>query len=634
MSTEGEKFENAVGIFPINSIEIVDISQEKMDLLEGSLFRQRSRTRMIERFAFFRPLVYVFVSSKRGISSRVKTMTSKRFITGLLFLVVSVVFFAAVGDFGRADQRPACDVLFINGRIMDGSGNPGFFGDIAVKDGRIMAVGKLGGTIDAARTIDIRDKTIAPGFIDIHTHTYDRVTNDDAWTGEDEARFAAPNYVSQGVTTVVSNSCGYGPPTLGSQRSALTDHGTGANVLLMIGHNAVRREVMKDNHQRPATPEEVQKMAALVRAAMEDGALGISSGLEYVPARWSTEDEVVALVKEIVPFDGVYMAHERSAGLTPMWYVPSRDEPDPPTMIENIQELINVSKKTGARVVASHLKARGADFWGGSRILIRLINAARATGVDIWADVYPYNTSGSDGSVVLIPRWALGRAPKASLEKTLQDPKSAADLERDIRAALNWRGGADNIIIMDYPDKDAIGKSLGELARARGMSSVEMVLRLQFEGYTDRPGGARLRAFSLSETDIEAFYAEPWVATSSDGRIALPDDGPVHARYYGTFPRKIRLYAIEREILSVENAVRSMTSLPALICGLRDRGMVMEGFHADLVVFDLDDIRDTATFFEPHQHAEGIEYVLVNGTFVIDSGEPTGKNPGIVIRRH
>jgi N-acyl-D-amino-acid deacylase len=568
------------------------------------------------------------MSSRRNLG---RSPTARRALGIFVFAVLAAS--AVTGRPARAPAGPACDILFVNGKIMDGSGNPWFYGDVAVTAGRITAVGRLRGKIDAARTVDIRGKVVAPGFIDIHTHTFDNVTGDRVWTGSQESRYGAPNYVTQGVTTVVTNQCGYGPPSIKVQRETLAAKGTGVNVLIMIGHNSVRREVMKDDYRRPATAGEIAQMGALVKQAMADGALGMSSGLEYVPAIWSTKDELVALVKEIVPYDGVFMAHERSAGLTPMWYVPSQDEPGPPTMIENIQDLIEISEESGGRVVAAHIKARGADFWGASAVIIRLINEARARGVDIWADCYPYNTSGSDGSVVLIPRWALGRNPSENLKAVLEDPKRSADLDLDIRAALNWRGGAENIVVMDIPDKGLVGKSLAELARARGLSDVEMVVRLQFEGYPNRPGGARLRGFSLSETDIEAFYSQPWVATSSDGSIALPEDGPVHARYYGTFPRKIRHYAMERGIVSVEDAVRSMTSLPATICGLRDRGMVREGFRADLAVFDPESIRDTATFFEPHQYASGIEYVLVNGTFTVEAGKPTGARPGTVITR-
>jgi N-acyl-D-amino-acid deacylase len=318
-----------------------------------------------------------------------------------------------------------------------------------------------------------------------------------------------------------------------------------------------------------------------------------------------------------------------------MWFLPSQDPPGPPTMIDNVRELIEVSEKTGARVVASHIKARGADFWGASSILIRLIDEARSRGVDVWADCYPYNTSGSDGSIVLIPRWVFegNPRPRQALEAALADPAKTAALEKDIRAALNWRGEAGNIVVMDHPDKALVGKNLAEIALAAGVSDADMAVKLQLEGDPNRRGGARLRGFSLSEADIEAFYARPWTATTSDGSIALPSDGPVHARFYGTFPRKIRHYAMERGVQTVEDAVRSMTSLPAQICGLRDRGQVREGFRADLVVFDPAVIRDRATFFEPHQHAAGVEHVLVNGAFVIEGGKPTGARPGVIIRK-
>ncbi len=562
-----------------------------------------------------------------------RTAKMLRLAVGLAFLAFATLVMASAASSSGSQDRPACDLLIAGGKVVDGSGNPWFYGDVAVKDGRIVAVGKLRGRFAAARTIDISGRIIAPGFIDQHTHAYDDVTGASSWSGTNEARFGAPNYASQGVTSVVSNSCGYGPPDLTAQMAALEKRGTGVNVMLLVGHNAVRREVLKDDHKRSATAEEVARMAALVRRAMEAGAWGVSSGLEYVPAIWSTKDEIAALARELMPFDGVLMVHERSSGLTPMWYVPSQDPPGPPTMIENIQDLIDVSEATGARVVASHIKARGADFWGASAVLIRMIEEARARGVDIWADCYPYNTSGSDGGAVLIPRWALTRPYRASLEGVLKDPAKAAALDKDIRAALNWRGGASNVVVMGHPDKGLVGKNVAELARARGLSDVEMVLRLQLKGDPNRPGGARLRGFSMSEMDIEAFYARPWVATSSDGSIALPADGPVHARYYGTFPRKIRHYALERGVLSLENAVRSMTSLPALICGLRDRGLVREGMRADLVVFDPATIADTATFFEPHRHAAGIDYVLVNGRFTVEAGKLTGARPGLLLKK-
>lgn len=555
-------------------------------------------------------------------------MKNARFLLGVfLIFVISI----AASAFLSHDTEETLDILFTNGRVLDGTGNPCFYADVGIKDGKIVVVGRLQGKLAAEKVIDITGKILSPGFIDIHTHAYDRVKDETSWVGKDEKRYCAPNFVSQGVTTLVSNMCGGGPPDIQKQRDTLSAKGTGPNVTLFIGHNAVRRQVMGKDFQRPANPEEILQMKELVQKAMEDGAFGMSTGLEYVPSIWSTEDEVVALVEEIVPFRGVYMAHERASGLTPMWYVPSKDKPGPPNMLRNIIELINVGKRTGATVLASHIKARGADFWGGSRAIIRLIDEARAQGVDIWADCYPYNSSGSDGRTVLIPRWALGRNFKEELKKVLNDPEKTEDLYEDIKHNLNWRGEAKNIIVMDHPDKSFIGKSLDQIAKEQRVSDVEMIIKLQMEGYVKMPGGARLRGFSMSEIDIEAFSAQPWTATSSDASIALPGDGPVHARFYGTFPRKIRHYALERKAITLEDAIRASTSLPAQILGLRNRGMIREGFHADVVVFDPETIKDKATFFEPHQYAEGISYVLVNGVFVVDDGKLTWEKPGYVL---
>ncbi|MBU4203111.1 MAG: amidohydrolase family protein [Acidobacteria bacterium] len=558
----------------------------------------------------------------------------KKIMTSILMIILLTGLTAAPGvikpEAGKKSNR-VFDILFINGKIIDGTGNPWFYGDVGIIGDKVAAVGPLKGDATAKRTIDITGKIICPGFIDIHTHAYDRISSDKVWTGENEKRFFAPNYVSQGVTTLVSNQCGTSPLSIRQQKDILLDTGIGPNALLHIGHNSVRRHVMKGDFQRPATDEEVTKMRAFIRKAMKDGAIGLSSGLEYVPAIWSTTDEIVALMEEVVPYGGLFQAHERASGLTPMWYVPSQDAPGPPNMIENIEELIEVAERTGGKVIATHIKARGKNFWGASQAIIMLIEDARARGVDIWADCYPYNTSGSDGRIVLIPDWALGRGAENDLEAVLRDPVRKKALVDDIKHAINWRGGTENIIVMDHPNKNYIGKNIAQLARDKGKSDIEMIIALQLNGNPDIPGGARLRGFSMAEIDIEAFSAQPWTCTSSDGSIALPEDGPVHARFYGTFPRKIRHYAMERKVLSIEDAVRVSTSLPAQILSLRDRGLLREGFAADITVFDPETIRDTATFFEPHQFPSGIPFVLINGVFVVEEGVLTWKRPGRVL---
>jgi N-acyl-D-amino-acid deacylase len=383
-------------------------------------------------------------------------------------------------------------------------------------------------------------------------------------------------------------------------------------------------------------------MRALVRQAMREGAWGLSAGLEYVPGRWSETDEIVAMVEEIVPFRGVYISHQRSEGSDPMWYWPSRDGKDAPDLLYSIAETIEIGERTGATVVASHIKSKGIRYIGQSRVAIEMIEAARARGVPIYADQYPYATSGTDGNTVLIPRWALDTRERgngegvnhtAALRRTLASEQADA-VRGDIAHEISRRGGADRVVVFEHPKSDFIGKSVGELAAARGITPVEMAIALQLEGDPARPGGGRTRGFSLDESDIEAYAAQRWVATASDAGIALPEDErSVHARFYGTFPRKIAHYSRVRGVLSLEDAVRSSTTLPAQILGLTDRGVLRVGAVADVAVLDPATLQDQATFFEPHQYAAGVEYVLVNGRLVVDDAQPTWALPGRVITR-
>jgi N-acyl-D-amino-acid deacylase len=260
----------------------------------------------------------------------------------------------------------------------------------------------------------------------------------------------------------------------------------------------------------------------------------------------------------------------------------------------------------------------------------------------VWADQYPYSTSGTDGSTVLIPAWATrsegqqqaGNPRADALRATLADPVKARTVRSDIAHEIARRGGADNVVVYEYSDKSLYGKPLAEIAKLWKLDPVEAAIRIQLEGLPARAGGARMRGFSMHETDMENFARQPWVATSTDAGISLPDGPPsTNARFYGSFPRKIRHYALDRGAISLEQAIRSSTSLPALIMGLKDRGLIREGMAADLVVFDPATIRDKATFFEPHQYSEGVEYVFVNGVAVVDGSKITWALPGKVITR-
>jgi N-acyl-D-amino-acid deacylase len=534
------------------------------------------------------------------------------------------------------------DLLIRNGRVLDGTGNPWFPADVAVEDGRIVAVGRLGAA-QAATVIEASGKYVTPGFIDIHSHADDGSGPEDGLRDPNRARKAAPNLVSQGITTVVVNQDGRSPWPISGQRAILEKEGIGVNALLMVGHGTVRRLVMKDDVRRPSTVAEQARMRELLRQGLAEGAVGLSAGLEYEPGRWSTTDEIVELARELPPAGGVYISHERSEGSDPLWYVPSQDGPGPPTLLDAVRETIEIGEKTGARVVASHLKSKGEHYWGSSAAAVGLIQRARDRGVDVWADQYPYPTSGTDGSTVLIPAWATrepgasGRGTAASrvavLKRVLGDPSTEKQVRADIAHEIRRRGGAHNIVVYDYSDKALYGTPLAEIARMWKVEPVDAAIRIQMEGI-DRPGGARMRGFSMAEWDMEHIAKQPWVATSTDAGIALPEDGPsTHARFYGSFTRKISHYAIERGVITLEHAVRSATTLPARIMGLADRGAIREGLAADLVVFDLQAIRDKATFFEPHQHSEGIEHVFVNGVARVRNGAIVEALPGRVLSR-
>ena len=548
----------------------------------------------------------------------------------------------AIAATAHPQEQEPFDLLIVGGRVLDGTGNPWFRADVGVRDGRIVAIGVLAGA-PATRTIEATGRYVAPGFIDIHSHADDGGRDPGGATIRTDSlhRKAAPNVVSQGVTTIVVNQDGRSPWPIADQRALLESQGVGPNVMLLAGHGTIRRLVMGDDFRRPATEAEVRRMQALMRQAMDEGAAGVSAGLEYAPGRWSTTDEVAAVAAELAPYDGVYISHQRSEGPDPMWFWPSQDEPGPPTLQDAVMETIEIGRRTGIRVVASHIKAKGAHFWGSSASAIQLIQRARDEGVRVWADQYPYATSGSDGNTVLIPRWALrdpdaasprqARPPGEMFRLAMAQPGNEEKIRRDVAHEIRRRGGAERVVIMDYPDDSLVGKSLAEVAASRGTTSVQTAIDLQLEGDPEWRGGGRMRGFSMSEADVEMYAAQPWVATASDGGIADPSDGPVHPRFYGTFPRKIRQYALTAGALSLEAAVRSQSSLPALIMGLADRGTIRNGAWADIVVFDLETIADRATVFEPHQHAAGIDHVLVNGELVVENGDILHALPGTVI---
>ena len=485
--------------------------------------------------------------------------------------------------------------------------------------------------------IDATGKYVTPGFIDIHSHADDGSGPRGGFRDANPVRRSAPNLVSQGITTVVVNQDGRSPWPLTEQRALLEKNGIGTNAMLLVGHGTVRRRVMGEDVRRPAR-------AGRDRADARAGEAGAAArrgrhvrGLEYDPGRWSTTDEVVELAKELPAFNGIYISHERSEGSDPLWYVPSQDGPTPSTLLDAVRETIEIGEKTGARVVASHLKAKGEHYWGSSAAAINLIQRARDRGVDVWADQYPYPTSGTDGSTVLIPAWAT-RPPGAGpnqprtnradvLKRVLGDPPSAKLVRSDIAHEIRRRGGAETSPSTNTPTRRS---TENRSPRSRGCGN----------SIRSKPRSRSRWRACRNATAARACAASRWrkstwrTSRSSRGSRRPPTaasrcrtDGPsTHARFYGSFTRKIRHYALDRGAITLEHAIRSSTALPARIMDLKDRGQIREGFAADLVIFDLATIRDKATFFEPHQHSEGIDYVFINGTAVVDGGKLTQRH--------
>ena len=556
-----------------------------------------------------------------------------------LLIALAIVIIPATWCATVRSQAPQFDLIIRGGQVIDGTGNPWFYADVAVKDGHIVAVGSLGAA-KATRVIDATGKIVTPGFIDMHSHA-------DGGLATMELRHS-PNMVAQGITLSVVNQDGRSPRwPLRDQKALYEKQGIGTNAALMVGHATVRTRVMgNERDNQVGTDADIRAMQQLVEEGMADGAFGLSSGLEYDPGRFSETREVVALTRMVKPYGGFYISHERSEGADPMWKVKS--DPSPfVSLIEAVNETITIGRETGVPVVASHLKAKGASYWGSSQVATRLIHEARAQGIPVYADQYPYETSGTDGSTVLIPGWALqppgqssgdqlnagrgGGAPgKAAFKLRLGLDDDVRKIRTDIAHEIDRRGGAARIIITDFPDAKYLQKSLQFVADDLKMGAVDAAIWLQLNG-ADRAGGARMRGFSLSEIDLDHIMQQDFTATCTDGDIARFGQGLPHARFYGTMARKIRYYSLDRGVISLPHAIRSMTSLAAQIIGLKDRGLVQTGYWADLVVFDPKTIADKATFTEPHQYPTGIPFVFVNGVAVVDDGKLTQATPGKVL---
>lgn len=545
-------------------------------------------------------------------------------------------------------QARQFDVLIRGGTVIDGTGTPGVIADVGIIGDTIAAVGRLDGST-AKQVVEARGRLVTPGFIDTHAH----LDGEDGLDSEDPRRRAAQNYVTQGITTALINPDGRQPASLPAQRAKYERTGIGLNVALANGHNSLREMTMGKNLARTATAEEIARMREILRRGLaEEGSFGLTLGLEYFSGLHSVTDEVVELARELPAYNGIFIPHMRSQGSSPRWYKPSvHRDIMPPTMDDSLIEVFRVASETGATVVITHLKVRGPGSRGEGVPTVEKIKAIRAQGARVYADVYPYNSTGSDGSFVALPPWAVTAEPgregdgggprdyRPALRRIIADPAKLADLKRDVEHEVALKGGAANIRVLDHPDQKQVGRTLAEMMEEKKMDLTQMAIALQLEGDPTVPGGARLRSFSLAEQDVETFYAQPWVATSTDGQIVLPEEAVgarkyigTNQRHFGSFPKRLAHYARDRKIESIEETVRKCTSFPAELLSIRDRGRIAPGNKADINVIDLANLRDNTTPEEPSVYATGLDYVFVNGVAVVSNGQRTLALPGRVLK--
>ncbi|MHC4851612.1 MAG: N-acyl-D-amino-acid deacylase family protein [Planctomycetota bacterium] len=518
--------------------------------------------------------------------------------TSLLLLTLALLPQDEVQPAVRGDF----DVLIVGGSVHDGSGGKVTRVDVAINGDRIAAIGDLSDRTARLR-IDASGMVVCPGFVDLHNHGDKAVFN----------KKLRQNlcYLTQGCTTIVTGNCGGGQLDVASYFKRLDKQGCGVNVAHLIPQGALRRKAMGGSFDRPPTEAELQKMRDLVRDGMEAGAFGMSTGLIYTPGAYAETGEIAALAKVVAKHGGIYASHIRNEG---------------DRLLAAVEEAIAIGEAAGCPVHLSHFKASKPPNWGKVKQSCALVEAARARGMRVTCDQYPYRASSTSLAALTIPTWAREGSNK-DLVKRFDDAGTGPKIRMAISRNLEQRGGADQILIAHYKKNTKWnGLNLMEAAASARQAPVDLIVGIQ------RNGGCSAVAFSMCDEDVDYIMRKPYVATASDGSSKMKGPTRPHPRSYGTFPRKIGVYAIERKVIGLRHAIRSSTGLPADVLGLEDRGYLRKGAFADVVVFDPRWFRDKATFVDPHQHSEGALWVFVNGIAAIADGKPTGKLGGRVVR--
>lgn len=498
-----------------------------------------------------------------------------------------------------------CDILITNGKIIDGTGNNWYYGNIAVKNGKIIKIGR-DVNLSAKKTIDAKGLIIAPGFIDVHTHLEDDEKKDPN----------ATNFILDGVTTCVTGNCGSSNVDIGKYLNWIDSLKLSINVATLIGHNDVRKAVM-GRANRDATPGEMKQMEDLVEKAMKDGAVGLSTGLIYIPGTYTTTPEIVALAKIAAKYDGVYATH-------------MRDEGDSVTYA--INEALTIGREAKIPVEISHFKLSGQHNWGRSKETVPMIETARKEGIEVTIDQYPYTASSTSIST-LIPDEVLADG-QDSIKARLQRPEIRKQVINHILARLKKRKlkHLSYAVVASYPaDSSYNGKSIEQINLVKGRKH-----KARFEAETVMDimmnGGASAVFHGMSEEDVKFIMKYPFNMFASDASIRLLGAGVPHPRGYGTNARVLAKYVREEKVISLEEAIRRMTSLPAQKFQLKDRGLLKEGMAADIVIFDEKEVQDISTFEKPHAYSKGFHFVIVNGVLTVENEKHLGIRAGRALK--
>lgn len=504
----------------------------------------------------------------------------------------------------HAQSAPAFDLLIRNGLVVDGTGQPGRVASVGIRNGRIAAVGPLPGAT-ARQTLEARGLVVAPGFIDVHTHV-----------DEIASQPAIPHFVRMGVTTVIAGNCGGSADDVAAAFRTIDGARPAINYATLIGHNTVRRAVM-GTANRQATPDELRQMETLVARAMDAGAVGLSSGLQYVPGTYAATAEIAALARVAGQRGGVYATHMRNEGTT---------------LEAAVAEAIDIAEQARLPLQISHLKVDAPSRWGASARALDMIDAARARGLTVLADQYLYDAASSNLGI-RFPSWVL-EGGQESITARLNDEATWQKIKAEMRELIRERGLEDYAFarIAEYRTDRALNGLTIPQAAQKVLGNGDLASQQELMRRMLRAGGASMVYHFMSDDDLTRILRHPMVAVASDSGLNVFGEGVPHPRGYGNAVRVLGRYVRDERVIALEEAIRKMTSLPAGQFGFADRGRLAEGLAADMVVFDPKSVGDRATYAEPHQYPSGMVHVLVNGVPVVRDGAQLEARPGQVLR--